>query len=266
MIEELREGLRALAAAEPVNAEVARRAVQARARTARRRRWLPTAVLSLAAVVMIVGGAALFSRRSGGVRVSTRPPQVEPARPLGRPMPTIASTITTITAPATTVTAAAVTPTTARGSSEPGSVPVPVDLVFTGRYPGHVVTGFLAGSGLIVGPHNGSPSAPPACTTSFPTDQTGAVIGVQGALAGRPFILGYDGVVTNVENGLSEGFLFIGHDPLTYNDALGFDTKSLVFDPDRLGAHVDSDLYSNSTAGGRGAVVGHVTGHFRCAP
>jgi hypothetical protein len=162
------------------------------------------------------------------------------------------------TIPSTTTTAAATTTSTPpNGVSD---TTIAQDLVFTGRYQGHVTSAKAASSGEVVDPHTGpDPSLPDACTTSLGgSSADGATIGIVGTLAGQRLLFSWSiGNVNDPTHGLDQPVMKVG------TDLLRFDSTKVVVDRDRDGASIDSDLF---TADAAGKVVGHVTGHFRCAP
>jgi hypothetical protein len=235
-------------------------AVSAGGRQRRRRRALARQAGVVMAVAMIVGIGALVVGRSHdtvldvvGPESSLAPVASTTASP--RSSTVVAPTSATPTSVVPPTVTSATTTTSALG---PG---VPVDLRFTGRYEGYVTAASVAGDGLILGPHTGVDSGRPACPQIGAHDEAGVTIGVEGLLGGRPFVLGYSvGDVHNPVRGLHEGEVIIGHDPLTWDDALSFDPLRVVVDPDRLGGAIDADL-----VGPDQRVAGHVSGHFRCA-
>lgn len=218
---------------------------------------------SLSTVTAPSGGAVLGSTipstAGAPTTASTGTTSSSPVSLVPSPPPSVVPT----SAPATSTTAPRSTPSPLPPvtTSTPGSVPV--DLTFTGVRTGRVTSATVAPAGIVLGPHDGVDPTP-ACTNALPPDPSApnrAVFGVQGILDGQPFLLAYSvGDVGDVTHGLSEGIAIVGRDTLGYADALWYDPTQVVVDGDRLGGRVDADLHDAT------GVVGHVTGHLRCAP
>jgi hypothetical protein len=257
-------------------------------RRRRRRQVIPPVVAAVVAVGLIAVAAGARSRQSSTVEVLTPSPSATAPATVAPPPdvtgattsepPTSEAAPTTSSTPAPTSPPSSVPPpsrapaSTTTSSPAPTVAPpapvggsVPVDLRFTGVVNGHVTSGTVAPAGIVVGPHLGGDHGP-ACTNAMPDDGKGATFGVVGTLAGNPFLLSYSvGDIHDVSGGLAEGLAIVGHPTLQYNQGLYYDPGKVVVDPDRLGGQIDADLYQSGSSG-QPVVVGHVAGHFRCAP